>query len=81
MFVDNVLERLAFAKPLEIIHKKVNGHFAQVLGAIGGVRRDQEIVEVPEGMVGRQGFFVEYVESGSANLCLLYTSPSPRDCS
>ena len=78
VLVDDRLQRLTF----EVARHVAQGEPAQVgvviEGRAGDVRGEEDVGQAAQRRVRRQGFFGVYVQ---AEGCLLYTSPSPRDCS
>src|SRR5262249_41029075 len=68
MVVHDVLERLALDEAVDVFHEPFHRAFDPARRAIGVVRRDQHVVEVPERRVLGEGLDLEDVEHGGANL-------------
>ena len=49
------------------------------LGIVAGVIKDLKIIEMIDSRIPKDE--KENISAGEAIACLLYTSPSPRDCS
>src|SRR5580658_5032150 len=68
MFVHHVLERLAFAKTLEILDKELHCSRSRLRTPIRGVRREQHIFQGVERMAGGQRLGRENVQRGAAKV-------------
>src|ERR1051325_8349347 len=70
-FIHDVEERFALPEPLEVIQKELHSALLPVGRMVGGVRGEQHVLELVEGMAGRQRLNIENIEGRAANALAL----------
>src|SRR5207253_5179704 len=64
--VDHVLQGLAALVPRQVLEEKLHRPEVRVGVVVGAVGGEEHVLELPEGVVGREGLGLEDVEGGAA---------------